>query len=85
MTKRGNHSSGSVETLLGGAERGRTRVRGFAPWQPSERSLKLLGQVQAVLGEYVEQLPITVRQIYYRLIGAYGHDKDANASDGWAN
>jgi hypothetical protein len=23
----------------------------------------------------------TVRQIYYRLIGAYGYDKDANASE----
>ncbi|MET4750391.1 hypothetical protein [Bradyrhizobium sp. RT11b] len=81
MSKPDNQSSGSVEALLAGAERGRTRVRGFAPWQPRERSLKLLGQVQAVLGEYVGQLPITVRQIYYRLIGAHGYGKDGNASD----
>jgi hypothetical protein len=52
VTKRGNQSSGGVEALLAGAERGRTRVRGFAPWQPSEKSVKLLGQVRAVLGEY---------------------------------
>ena len=81
MTKRCDQSSGSVEALLAGAERGRTRVRGFAPWQPSEKSAKLLEQVQAVLAEYTKQLPITVRQIYYRLIGAYGYEKDANASE----
>jgi hypothetical protein len=51
------------------------------PWQPREKSLKLLGQVQAVLDEYTAQLPITVRQIYYRLIGSHGYEKDANASD----
>jgi hypothetical protein len=81
MTKRGTQSSGGVEALLAGAERGRTRVRGFAPWQPSEKSLKLLEQVQAVLDEYTKQLPITVRQIYYRLIGVHGYDKDANAAE----
>jgi hypothetical protein len=81
MIKSGNQSSDSVEALLAGAERGRTRPRGFAPWHPSAKSWKLLGQVQAVLDEYAEQLPIIVRQIYYRLIGAYGYDKDAKASE----
>lgn len=81
MTKLRYQTSDGVETLLSGAERARTRPRGFAPWQPSEKSLKLLGQVQAVLAEYNEQLPITVRQIYYRLIGSHGYEKDANASD----
>jgi hypothetical protein len=37
--------------------------------------------VQAVLAEYIKQLPITVQQIYYRLIGVRGYDKDANASE----
>jgi hypothetical protein len=73
--------SDSVKTLLGGAERGRTRPRGFAPWSPQEQSLALLKQVQAVLREYAAQLPLTVRQIYYRLIGAHGYDKDDKASD----
>jgi hypothetical protein len=71
----------SVEALLDGAERGRTRPRGFAPWQPHDKSLKLLKQVQAVLDEYAEQLPITVRQIYYRLIGRNGYDKGDKASE----
>ena len=42
MTKRSNQSGGAT-ALLAGAERGRMRPRGFAPWQPSEKSLKLLG------------------------------------------
>ena len=81
MTKRKPATATSVETLLGGAERGRTRVRGFAPWQPRGKSLVLLRQVLSVLKEYRAQLPITVQQIYYRLIGNHGYDKDANARD----
>lgn len=76
-----NRSSSSVEALLGGADRGRTRVRGFAPWHPSEQSLRLVEQVKAVLEEYTKQLPITIQQIYYRLVGVHGFAKDANARD----
>jgi hypothetical protein len=35
----------------------------------------LLQQVQDVLEEYRDFLPLTVRQIYYRLIGNYGYEK----------
>jgi hypothetical protein len=35
----------------------------------------LLEQVQAVLAEYERQLPLTVRQAFYRLVGAYGFEK----------
>jgi hypothetical protein len=38
--------------LLGGATRIRTRARGFAPWNPQAKTLQLLDQVRAVLGEY---------------------------------
>ena len=41
----------------------------------------LLDQVLSVLKEYRAQLPLTLRQIYYRLIGAHGYDKDANAAE----
>jgi len=53
----------------------RTRVRGFAPWQPRSDTQHLLGQVQGVLTEYAAYLPLTLRQIYYRLVGAHGYDK----------
>lgn len=35
----------------------------------------MLDQVQQVLDEYSEHLPLTVRQIYYRLVGAHAYPK----------
>jgi hypothetical protein len=52
-----------------------TRVRGLAAWQPRRRSLELLEKVQAVLAEYRAYLPLTLRQVFYRLVGAHGFDK----------
>jgi hypothetical protein len=34
-----------------------------------------VADIQAVLAEYVDHLPLTVRQIFYRLIGAYAYPK----------
>jgi len=46
------------------------RPRGFvADWRQVD-TLALLDQVMAVLDEYAEQLPLTLRQILYRLVGA---------------
>jgi hypothetical protein len=56
-----------------------TRVRGLAPWQPHHATRDLLAAVQAVLVEYTRYLPLTVRQVFYRLVGAYGYDKTENA------
>jgi hypothetical protein len=39
--------------LLGGAERTKTCVRGFASWDQQANALALLAQVRAVLAEYV--------------------------------
>jgi hypothetical protein len=61
--------------LLGGARRVRTRVRGFAPWTPRGATVELLGQVRGVLGEYEDYLPLTIRQIFYRLVGAHDYEK----------
>ena len=52
-----------------------TRVRGFASWRPRRATVELLDQVHTVLAEYREYLPLTVRQIFYRLVGAHGYDK----------
>src|SRR5262249_19672988 len=67
--------------LLGGAQRKRPRVRGFAPWSPREETMHLINQVQAVLDEYAPYLPLTVRQIFYRLVGAHGYEKSEQAYD----
>jgi hypothetical protein len=64
-----------LSDLLGGAERVRTRERGFTPWSPRQDKLNMLEQVRAILVEYEANLPLTVRQIYYRLIGRYGYPK----------
>src|SRR5574341_2347961 len=63
---------------------GRGRVRGLAAWQPRAKSLVLLEQVKAVLREYIEHLPLTIRQIFYRLVGAYAYEKTEKAYDSLA-
>lgn len=53
----------------------RTRPRGFVPWNPSAA---LVDRVQAVLGvlaEYRAHLPLTNRQVFYRLVATRGYDK----------
>ena len=65
--------------LLGGMQRVRTRERGFAPWSPERTTLALLDQVQGVFDEYVDHLPLTIRQIFYRLVGAHDYEKTERA------
>jgi hypothetical protein len=50
------------------------RVKGFASWKPQRRTEPLLLDIEAVLEEYAEYLPMTVRQVFYRLVGK-GHPK----------
>jgi hypothetical protein len=67
--------------ILGGAQRVRLRVRGFAPWSPRADTLALLELVRGVLVEYADYLPLTLRQIFYRLVGAHGYEKTEQAYD----
>ena len=53
----------------------RTRPRGFAAWTPRPDSLALVADVQTVLAEYQAHLPLTCRQIFYRLVAMKGFDK----------
>jgi len=69
----------AISELFGGAERVRTRPRGFAPWSPQRKTLELIARVNAVLGEYADHLPLTLRQIFYRLVGAHGYEKTEQA------
>lgn len=52
-----------------------TRPRGFAPWSPRTATRELLDAIQAVLIEYADYLPLTIRQIFYRLVGTIEYDK----------
>jgi hypothetical protein len=51
------------------------RPRGFAPWRPRAKTLLLLDSVQKVLDTYRDSLPLTGRQIFYRLVATTGFDK----------
>lgn len=53
-----------------------TRVRGFADWAPRADSLHLVQRVRGVLDTYSAQLPLTIRQIFYVLVGSEeGYEK----------
>ena len=47
----------------------RGRVRGYAPWQPRPDTEAVLRASLAVLDEYRQHLPMTLRQVFYRLVG----------------
>jgi hypothetical protein len=55
------------------------RPRGFIDWRPSAKSESLLDQVEAVLRTYAEQLPFTLRQIFYRLVARFAYEKTERA------
>ncbi len=50
------------------------RVKGFAHWKPQRRTEPLLLDIEEVLKEYEAYLPLTVRQVFYRLVSK-GHPK----------
>ena len=56
-----------------------TRVRGFAAWNPRADTLEVIAQVQEILAQYRAQLPMTVRQIFYRLVATRGYPKTEQA------
>lgn len=55
------------------------RPKGFAAWAPKAETLVLIDAVKSVLVEYRDHLPLTVRQIFYRLVGQYDYDKTERA------
>lgn len=58
------------------ASRKTGRPRGYiADYRPQAKTLSLLAAAQSVLDEYREHWPLTVRQIFYRLIGAHDFPK----------
>lgn len=61
------------------ANRSTQRPKGFAPWSPAPHVQVLLEQVKAILVEYRDELPLTNRQIFYRLVGTVGYEKTEQA------
>ena len=61
------------------------RPKGFAPWRPQTKTVIIIRQVKEILKEYRTELPLTARQIFYRLVGAYGYPKDERAYERLTN
>jgi hypothetical protein len=69
----------SYEALLGftASRKTQTRNRGYiADYRPQAKTEMLLADVEAVLRQYRAHWPLTVRQIFYRLVAAHGYPKD---------
>ncbi|MEX0782143.1 MAG: hypothetical protein WD557_05795 [Dehalococcoidia bacterium] len=57
-------------------EIGANRPRGYIEnYRPQSRTLQLIEQVREILRIYGDHLPLTVRQIFYILIGRFAHGK----------
>jgi hypothetical protein len=70
-----------IEPNTSSRDIGRTRPRGYADWTPRAQTLELLDEVQVVIEEYEDHLPITVRQIFYRLVATIDYEKTERAYD----
>jgi hypothetical protein len=55
--------------------------RGFVDWTPQPGRAELAANIEAVIAEYQDYLPITNRQIYYRLVGTGVDDKSDDFSE----
>lgn len=47
------------------------KVLGFAPYRPQAEAGRIIEQVKEVLLQYASYLPLTLRQVYYRLIATH--------------
>lgn len=63
----------------GPAAQKRRRPRGFAPWKPDAESLELVDRVRDVLDLFRAHLPVTIRQVFYRLVATIGFPKDESS------
>lgn len=55
------------------------RPKGFMTWNPTEEVAYWIDNVKAILEEYAGYGPMTVRQVFYRLVGQHGYPKDERA------
>jgi hypothetical protein len=51
----------------------------YAEWEPQPHVLAVVEQAQAVLAEYEAYLPLTLRQVFYRLVARFGFEKTEQA------
>jgi hypothetical protein len=71
---------GGLQDFTPGRENTHKRPKGYAPWRPHKKTARLMYQVMEILEEYRDHLPMTARQIFYRLVAAYGYPKTESAA-----
>lgn len=69
----------SLVGAVTGRQYTKTRARGFAPWNPAAATLTIIEQVKEIITEY--SIALTIRQIFYRLVGKYQYEKTERAYD----
>jgi hypothetical protein len=72
----------SATSFTAGRENGHRRPKGYASWRPQRKTRILLEQIERVLDEYADYLPLTVRQVFYRLVATYAFEKTEAAYAG---
>jgi hypothetical protein len=50
-------------------------IRGYADWNPKPEARLWVRRTAAVLDEYRDEWPLSVRQLFYRLVAEYGYEK----------
>ena len=75
-----NGDGGFTAGFTAGREK-HLRPKGYAAWRPQAKTRALLEQVNLVIDEYADYLPLTVRQVFYRLVGSFGFEKTESAYD----
>ena len=61
------------------------RPKGYAAWNLQKKTKVIMAQVREILDEYHAELPLTARQIFYRLVGKYGYPKTESAYESLTN
>src|SRR5215217_9655806 len=72
---------GGSQDFTAGREKTHKRPKGYAPWRPHKNTTRLMFQVKQIIEEYRDHLPLTARQIFYRMVAAYGYPKTEKAAN----
>ena len=54
-------------------------ILGFISYQPRKTTQRILDHIQEVLDTFADNLPLTLRQIYYRLVATHDHYPKSDA------
>src|SRR5215203_5273578 len=71
---------GGLQDFTARRENTHKRPKGYAPWRPHKKTARLMFEVKQILEEYRDHLPLTARQIFYRMVAAYDYPKTEKAA-----